>query len=152
MYTYTGYNLYGAVPLLLLPLLNPFCPFLCPLYLLWNPPCCDRIRPPWSQVTPKLTSPSSPFPIPSPLQIPSTQVTKRLTKMTSRIRLFLSGTIGTPLPYRPILLWGKLWQRCGQMRRKCEKNAENVKQKARKRNFKGNSKVKGYKIYAKGGK
>jgi hypothetical protein len=38
------------------------------------------------------------------------------------------------------------------MRRKCEKNAENVKQKARKRNFKGNSKVKGYKIYAKGGK
>jgi hypothetical protein len=34
MYTYTGYNVYGAVPLLLLPLLNPFCPFLCPLYLL----------------------------------------------------------------------------------------------------------------------
>ncbi len=29
------------------------------LYLLGNPPCCDRIRPPWSQVTRKLTSPFS---------------------------------------------------------------------------------------------
>ncbi len=33
-----------------------------------------------------------PFPIPSPLQIPSTQVNKRLTTTTSRIRLLLSGT------------------------------------------------------------
>jgi hypothetical protein len=37
---------------------------------------------------------SQPFPIPSPLQIPSTQVNRRLTKTTSRIRLLLSGTIG----------------------------------------------------------
>jgi hypothetical protein len=37
-------------------------PFLAPLYLLGNPPSCDRIRPPWSQVACKLTSPSQPFP------------------------------------------------------------------------------------------
>jgi hypothetical protein len=36
---------------------------------------------------------SQPFPNPSPLQIPSTQVTRRLTKTTSRIRLLLSGTV-----------------------------------------------------------
>jgi hypothetical protein len=36
--------------------------FLTPLYLLGNPPSCDRIRPPWSQVACKLTSPSQPFP------------------------------------------------------------------------------------------
>ncbi len=34
-----------------------------------------------------------PFPIPSPLQIPNTQVTKRLTMTTSIIRLLLSGTV-----------------------------------------------------------
>jgi hypothetical protein len=38
---------------------------------------------------------SQPFPNPSPFQIPSTQVTKRLTVTTSRIRLLLSGTIHT---------------------------------------------------------
>jgi hypothetical protein len=82
-----------------LPLLNPFCsPFESPL-LTWNPPSCDRIRPPWSQVACKLTSPfstlSQPFPHPSPLQIPGTQITKRLTMTTSRIRLLLSGTAPT---------------------------------------------------------
>ncbi len=30
-------------------------PFSIPLYLLGNPPCCDRIRPPWSQVADKLS-------------------------------------------------------------------------------------------------
>ncbi len=75
MYTYTGYNIYGAVPLLFFPLADSLLlPFLSPLYLLGNPPCCDRIRPSWSQVTRKLTSPFSTLPIPSPLQIPSTQV------------------------------------------------------------------------------
>jgi hypothetical protein len=38
---------------------------------------------------------SQPFPIPSPLQIPSTQVNKRLTTTTSRIPLLLSGTLVT---------------------------------------------------------
>jgi hypothetical protein len=62
-------------PCSFLPLADsPLLPFLVSFYLLGNPPCCDRIRPPWSQVTRKLTSPSSTRPIPSPLQIPSTQV------------------------------------------------------------------------------
>ncbi len=79
-------------PCFLLPMLIPFCPLsLLPL-LTWNPPSCDRIRPPRSQVTRKLTSAFSTLPMPSPLQIPSTQVNKRLTMMTSRIRLLLSGT------------------------------------------------------------
>jgi hypothetical protein len=74
IYTYTGHNIYGAVPLLFLsPCRTPFIPFLCPLYLLGDPPSCDRIRPPWSQVTRELTSPSSTLPTPSPLKIPSTQ-------------------------------------------------------------------------------
>jgi hypothetical protein len=38
-------------------------PFLTPLYLLGNPPSCDRIRPPWSPVACKL---NSPFPSPCP--------------------------------------------------------------------------------------
>jgi hypothetical protein len=55
------YNIHGAFPLLfLLPLLIPLClpllPFH-PLLLTWNPPSCDRIRPPRSQVACKLTSP-----------------------------------------------------------------------------------------------
>jgi hypothetical protein len=41
-----------------LPLLIPFfASSFSPLYLLGNPPSCDRIRPPWSQVACKLTSP-----------------------------------------------------------------------------------------------
>ncbi len=39
----------------------PFAPLCSPFYpplLTWNPPCCDRIRPPRSQVARKLTSPS----------------------------------------------------------------------------------------------
>ncbi len=39
---------------------SPFAPF-APLLLTWNPPCCDRIRPPWPQVARKLT-----LPFPSP--------------------------------------------------------------------------------------
>ncbi len=60
MYTYTGYNVHGAVPLLFsslcwFPLLIPLIPFLFPFHLLGNPPCCDRIRPPWSQVADRLS-------------------------------------------------------------------------------------------------
>ncbi len=54
-----------------LPLLIPFCsPFLIPLYLLGNPPSCDRIRPPWSPVGCKL---NSPFPSPCPYT-PSSEI------------------------------------------------------------------------------
>jgi hypothetical protein len=53
---------YRAIPLLLaFPLLHSLLlPIRLPL-LTWNPPCCDRIRPPRSQVARKLT-----FPFPSP--------------------------------------------------------------------------------------
>jgi hypothetical protein len=88
-----NYNIHGAIPLLFLPLLILFCPLSDPLYLLGNPPSCDRIRPPWSQVACKLTSPFSTLSQPSPLQIPRTQVINRLTMTTSRIRLLLSGTV-----------------------------------------------------------
>jgi hypothetical protein len=78
-------------PCFLLPLLIPLCPLsLFPL-LTWNPPSCDRIRPPWSQVTRKLTSPFSTHS--HSLPTPNSQVNKRLTMTTSRIRLLLSGTV-----------------------------------------------------------
>ncbi len=98
MYTNTDYNIYMAQsPCFLSPLADPFCsPFWSPL-LTWNPPSCDRIRPPWSQVACKLTSPFPTLsPIPPHCQIPRTQVIKRLTMTTSRIRLLLSGTT-TPM-------------------------------------------------------
>jgi hypothetical protein len=89
------YNVHGAFPLLYcLPLLIPLAPLSNPLSLTWNPPSCDRIRPPRSQVTCKLTSPFSTLSPPFPLQIPRTQVTQRLTKTTlRRIRRLLSGTV-----------------------------------------------------------
>jgi hypothetical protein len=60
MYTYTDYNIHGAIPLLFIsPCCFPFASLSSPLYLLVNPPSCDRIRPPWSQVACKLTSPFS---------------------------------------------------------------------------------------------
>ncbi len=51
-----------------LPLLIPLCSPFYPLLLIWNPPSCDRIRPPRSQVACKLTSP---FPTLSPNPAPS---------------------------------------------------------------------------------
>jgi hypothetical protein len=95
MYTSTDYNIRGAFPL---PFSFPFADSPCPLaplsdplLLTWNPPSCDRIRPPWSQVACKLTSP---FPKPSPLQIPRTQDAQRLTETTSRwIRRLQTGTL-----------------------------------------------------------
>jgi hypothetical protein len=47
-------------------LLSPFYPLL----LTWNPPSCDRIRPPRSQVACKLTPPSQSFPNPPPSKFP----------------------------------------------------------------------------------
>ena len=50
-------------------------PFLTPLYLLGNPPSCDRIRPPWSRVACKLTSPFQTLsPIPPPSKFPEPQL------------------------------------------------------------------------------
>jgi hypothetical protein len=99
VYTDTGYNvqLYTAhSPCFCLPLLTPLCLPIQPpsTYLTWNPPSCDRIRPPRSKVACKLTSPVPTLsPKPSPLQIPRTPATRRPTETTSgRIRRLLSGT------------------------------------------------------------
>ncbi len=79
---------------LLTPLCSPFCSFL----LTWNPPCCNRIRPPWSQVAHKLTSPSStPFSFPPHSKFPVPRLFMPPTVMTSRLRLLLSGTVPADL-------------------------------------------------------
>jgi hypothetical protein len=68
-------------------------PFPTPFSLTWNPLCCDRIRPPRSQVACKLTSPFlTLFPtLPPPnFQNPGYQ---RLTQTTLRIRHLPSGTL-----------------------------------------------------------
>ncbi len=79
------------------PLLIPLAPLSNPTLLTWNPPSCDRICPPQSQVACKLTPPIPPCPQTLPLQIPGTQFTQRLTKTTSRwIRHLLSGTLLFP--------------------------------------------------------
>ncbi len=72
MYTNTDYNIHGTFPLLLSPLADSLLlPLLTPFYLLGNPPSCDRIHPPWSQVACKLTSPfPTLFPIPPPSKFP----------------------------------------------------------------------------------
>jgi hypothetical protein len=83
------------------------CSFLfLPLFLFpltWNPPSCDRICPPRSQVACKLTSPDPPFPQTLPLPNSRNPITQRLTKTTSgRIRRLLSGTGVMSLPRRTV--------------------------------------------------
>ncbi len=92
----TNTYVHGAIPLafcsaLLVPLCLPFVSLL--TYL--APSCCDRNRPPRSQVACKLTPFAPPFTQPTPsLQIPRTPTAQRLTKTTSGIfRLLLSGTL-----------------------------------------------------------
>jgi hypothetical protein len=54
--------------------LAPLAPLLGPLQLTWNPPCCDRIRPPRSQVARKLLPYFPPLAHIPPLpKIPTTQ-------------------------------------------------------------------------------
>jgi hypothetical protein len=73
--------------------LSPFAPLSPPSTYL-EPPSCDRIRPPRSQVACKLTSPVPTLSPNPPLQIPRTPITQRLTKTTSgTIRRLLSGTV-----------------------------------------------------------
>jgi hypothetical protein len=71
-----AYN--GAFPLpSFLPLLVPFVPLASlfnPLLLTWNPPSCDRIRPPRSQVACKLTPLDTPPPQPSPSKFPEPEL------------------------------------------------------------------------------
>ncbi len=72
MYTSIDCNVHGAIPLLFFsPCWIPFAPPSNPLHLLGNPPSCDRIRSPWSQVACKLTSLFSTLsPIPPPSKFP----------------------------------------------------------------------------------
>jgi hypothetical protein len=66
MYT-ISLRIYWRFPLAFyLPLLIPFCSLSWSPLLTWNPPCCDRIRPPWSQVARKLIFSSPSLPICSP--------------------------------------------------------------------------------------
>ncbi len=66
----TRMDMYMNIPLAF----SPLAPLFSPLQLTWNPPCCDRIRPPRSQVARKLTllfpSPGSYTPLP---KIPTPQ-------------------------------------------------------------------------------
>jgi hypothetical protein len=57
-------------PCFLLPLADFLLPPFLFLLLTWNPPCCNRIRPSWSQVARELISPFPSLPIPSPFQNP----------------------------------------------------------------------------------
>jgi hypothetical protein len=67
-------TIHGAFPLLYLPLLIPLALPFVPLLLTWNPPSCDRICPPQSQVACKLTlfDPALP-PHPPPSKFPESQ-------------------------------------------------------------------------------
>ncbi len=73
------YNYTWRSPLLSSPLadsaLFPIAPLSTPLLLTWNPPSCDRIRPPRSQVACKLTSPVLTLsPTPPPSSFPEPQL------------------------------------------------------------------------------
>jgi hypothetical protein len=72
----TDYNIYGAFPLhFVSPCWFPFVPLSNPLLLTWNPPSCDRIRPPRSQVACKLPSPVPTLsPNPPPSKFPEPQL------------------------------------------------------------------------------
>jgi hypothetical protein len=72
-------TIHGALPLLSLPLaaspLSPLCSPHDPFLLTWNPPSCDRTRPPRSQVACKLTSPDPTlYPNPPPSKFPETHL------------------------------------------------------------------------------
>ncbi len=81
-------------PCFLCSFLYPFCS---PL-LTWNPPCCDRIRPPQSQVARKLISPfphSTPYTPHSEILTPwgFPELNIHFTKTTSRTWVTRSSTI-----------------------------------------------------------
>jgi hypothetical protein len=75
-------SIHSAFPLLLSPLARfPLLPFCTPFLLTWNPPSCDRICPPRSQVACKLTSPIAPLTQdPPPSKFPEPQLTSALLR------------------------------------------------------------------------
>jgi hypothetical protein len=90
MYMYTGWHILWRNPLAFFPLLIPFCSPSIPITYLETLLGVIGSRPPWSQITRKLTSP---FLTPSPsLPIPNSQYPRsivRLPKMTSWSLLLL---------------------------------------------------------------
>jgi hypothetical protein len=71
------YNYTWRIPLAGSPFVSPSGPFL----LTWNPPSCDRIRPPQSQVACKLTTPvPTPTPTLPPSKIPEPQLPRALLR------------------------------------------------------------------------
>jgi hypothetical protein len=99
MYT-SWQQYYGATPLLFAPLASSlFTSFFTPLYLLGNPPCCDRIPstlvPGYSWTDHPFLNPS-PFPPHSKFQVPRLIVRNATT--TSWSRLLMSGTITMKTP------------------------------------------------------
>ncbi len=99
MYTNTDYSIHGASPCflspladsLLLPLLDPLTYLETLLAVTGSVHLGLRLLVNWPPLC-------QPFPNPPPPQIPRTQIIKRLTMTTSRIRLLLSGTV-TLQPY-----------------------------------------------------
>jgi hypothetical protein len=75
---------------LLIPLAPLSNPLSNPLSLTWNPPCCDRIRPPRSQVACKLTSP---FLTLSPTLPPPNSQNPGYQRLTKTTLCLLSGTL-----------------------------------------------------------
>ena len=98
--TITMYNYTRRIPLAFVsPCQFPLSPLLYPLLLTWNPPSCDRNRPPQSQVACKLTPP-----IHYPANVPSHPKSQpllgfprsnmHLIRTTLRTRPISSRTIG----------------------------------------------------------
>jgi hypothetical protein len=95
--TYMAHSPCFFSPLADVPLVSP-CSLFNPFLLTWNPPSCDRICPPRSQVACKLTSPvPNPSPNPPPLQIPRTPVIQRLSCCWSAVRSGQRGLLSPPL-------------------------------------------------------
>jgi hypothetical protein len=116
MYMGTNYNvqLYMArSPCFYLPLLIPLCLPLCspfgPLLLTWNPPSCDRIRPPRSQVACKLT-PLDPTLSPT-LPLPNSQSPKHPAPHKDDLRNNPASSVGNTNPLKNFAVHFKgLWE------------------------------------------
>ncbi len=97
------------IPLAFLsPLADSFLlPFLTPLYLLGNPPSCDMIHPPWSQVACKLTSSSSTLnPIPPPSKFPEPRLSSASLWRPQEPGIFCPEHCNRS-DYKLYVIWGK---------------------------------------------
>ncbi len=84
---------------LFFPLANPpFAPLSWSPLLTWNPPCCDRIRLPWSLVARKLISSLPSLPICSPFRKPDPDPAKLDIWYKNLTSFFIISTSGSS-PY-----------------------------------------------------